>query len=311
MPITINGETAIWIYRPEEDSEITNAIYYPEMIEFLRLHEISKLIISSTTQFETNITSKCLYNHEYACQMPKHAIPFYPVQYMCYPVPNLDAFNTGNLIHLELIGMDLSRMPRIPSSVVKLVLTNTTVTNLSEVNVNWSAIRDLELNYNTYLNGQSINIQDGLYWLTINLQKLDIIRFPSSVKNFKTFITTFRKLTGYLPQNIFVCISSESPYVSELRSISQKHGKIQVPIRYYTANYPTVFMPERHREQMKCIKHINDEHQYKIYLEFGSIPYRIKNAYEHRETPIIVAFHLASNIPRRMAEFVTETTIIG
>ena len=70
-------------------------------------------------------------------------------------------------------------------------------------------------------------------------------------------------------------------------------------------------MPERHREQMTCIKRINDAHQYKIYLEFGSIPYRIKNAYENRENPIIAALHLASNLTRRMAEFVTETTIIG
>jgi hypothetical protein len=50
---------------------------------------------------------------------------------------------------------------------------------------------------------------------------------------------------------------------------------------------------------------------YKIYLDFGSIPYRIKNAYEHRENPIVIAINIASNLPRRMAEFVTETTIIG
>ena len=66
-----------------------------------------------------------------------------------------------------------------------------------------------------------------------------------------------------------------------------------------------------HVIKLEYIKHVNDAAMYQVYLAFGSIPRRIKNAYEHRDNPIVSALNLASNVPRRMAEFVTESTRLG
>jgi len=61
------------------------------------------------------------------------------------------------------------------------------------------------------------------------------------------------------------------------------------------------------KEKVKHITKVNAQHQY---LELGSIPRRIRiSTEEDLYNPIIIAMKLASNYPRRMAEFVAITEV--
>jgi hypothetical protein len=54
--------------------------------------------------------------------------------------------------------------------------------------------------------------------------------------------------------------------------------------------------------KIQHIKHINLR---RVYQHFCEVRRRINNPYEHRDEPIVAALFLASNYPRRMAEFLS------
>lgn len=226
------------------------------------------------------------------------------------PIPLLDFFNTGHLRKLEIEDMDITDMPRIPSSVSILKLKNTSVKNLNEINVDWSQIRLLELHNNIGLNGSSLIVPEGIRDVFINGNIFDIIRLPSTINIFQTYDIYMNLVTGYMPKNniLFGYKSHYPKYWMAYRMIKEQQD---VELE------PEWGQPEIQRIKEKwCkkfvenIKYINTAYNYQMYEEIGSIKSRIKNPMENRENPIVAALFLGSNYLRRSAEFMTEETII-
>lgn len=222
---------------------------------------------------------------------------------------SLDVFNTGYLLRLEIKEMDVVNMPRIPSSVTYLVFTNTNLSSLTQVLCEWSNIRTLELTRNELLNGDSLIIPNGPERIVVEGQRFNLIRLPKSIRIFLTMYTQYTHLTGTLPSITFgrydigMNLNKNTIYhfghiPSQIYNNTNNENQGNWIIGHLLIN--TLFH----------IKQMNDIYNYKIYSEFGSIPGRIKNAYVHPNNPIVAVMHLASNYPRRMAEFVVEHTII-
>ena len=225
-------------------------------------------------------------------------------------VPRLDLFNFGNLRRLELYQLNVMDMTtRIPDSVRVLTLLETNVTDLTKINVNWSNIYKLILKNNIKLKGKYLNIPEGVEYLKLEEQICDTIRLPSTNIRLILQYVTINHITGYLPKlRIDVDYSSYLPNYNTSKIINFDLDRDD-EIDESFGNEGEI-RSKYHLMKINYIKSVNKQTNYQTYIDFGSIPYRIKNAYEHRENPIIVALHLASNIPRRMAEFVTDNTIV-
>jgi len=222
-------------------------------------------------------------------------------------IPPMDALNTGNLLELDIFEMDVTDMPRIPDSVRRLVLVNTTITNLSQINVNWENITYLELDNNQQLNTDFLNVPLGIEELRLNNQQFKTIRSPATLQDFHLRSSYLDKLVGTLPQR-YININQTSfvpRYQSGIRTIStkcddetdQSWGDINAIKRKW------------HLRKLEYIRCVNETYTRNMYLELGSIKRRIKNPLEHRENPIVEALFLGSNYLRRAAEFMTEETI--
>jgi hypothetical protein len=115
-------------------------------------------------------------------------------------------------------------------------------------------------------------------------------------------------ITGTLPDEDFQCAEAHTIYRAEFKRIL---ATCIVEKRASLAYDEGMINRRWHVIKLEYIKQVNDAAMYQIYLDIGSIPRRIKNAYEHRVNPIVSALNLASNVPRRMTEFVTESTRLG
>ena len=61
---------------------------------------------------------------------------------------------------------------------------------------------------------------------------------------------------------------------------------------------------------IRIIEEQNKQYHYDTYASLGSIPTKIILTENTHITPIITVFGLASNYPRRMAEFVVDTNLV-
>ena len=222
-------------------------------------------------------------------------------------IPPLDDCNNGNLFRLELFEMDVTDMPRIPDSVDTLVFTDTTITNLSQINVNWENIVRLELNNNRQLNTDLLIIPNGLEEILIINQQFMTIRSPPTLLDFSARSSYIHHLVGHLPKfSIQMDLSSNSPlYWGGLNRISKQCEE-------ETENRWGMIEPILHKWhiiKLEFIRAVNHIYYNKMYIELGSIKHRIRNPVEHRENPIVAAMFLGSNYLRRAAEFMTEETI--
>lgn len=222
----------------------------------------------------------------------------------CFQVPSLDIFS--RLTQLELIEMDVENMPKIPDSVNTLVITHTNITNLNQINVNWVNISTLVLVANPYLNGTSLLVPTGVVVLKIENQQLDLIRLPGSILDVVLTQSSITLLTGVLPIRNLSLISSCSLYHSESIPIYKYFQRDWLP--FHAQRFGNI-QEHNHLSYLKRIADINNAENYKIYLDFGSIPHRIRVSENNINNPIVVALKLCSNYPRRMAEFVCEETI--
>jgi hypothetical protein len=198
---------------------------------------------------------------------------------------------------------------RIPDSVRELTLLDTNVTDLTQINVNWSNISILILKNNRKLKGRYLNIPEGVQYLKLEEQMCDTIRLPYTNARLVLKSVYINHITGYLSKlQIKVDYSSYLPTYNMNRLINFDLDRDdEIEASFGNANELYLKYSEM---KNNYIKSVNKQTNYQTYIDFGSIPYRIKNAYEHRENPIIFALHLASNLPRRMAEFVTDNTIV-
>jgi len=198
-------------------------------------------------------------------------------------------------------------MPRIPDSVEVLVLVNTTMTNLSQINVNWENITQLHLNNNRNLNTNFLNVPTGIEELHLINQRFMTIRTPSTLQQLNVSFSYIHTLVGHLPRHaINMDHSSNAPlYWSGLRHIS---SKCDDETDNSWGNIEQI-KQKWHIKKLEFIRNMNEAYNHKMYLELGSIKRRIKNPMEHRENPIVAAVFLGSNYLRRAAEFMTEETI--
>jgi hypothetical protein len=224
----------------------------------------------------------------------------------CYrlKVPSLDAFNaTGTLEHLEIWDLNVIDMPAIPDSVRSLQIRNTNMTNLNQIHANWRNMDNLTLDSNKKLKG-SLIVPDGVQEFVMGNQLVDIIRFPSEIKRVQCGPRVrFTQLVGSLPsETLFLFNVFAHPYKKVLSDMEEQ---CQNEIRHSLAMYEDMITQKWHMRQMKYIEEVNTNLRYKTYEEIGSIAARIRVSEDNIENPIVVAMKLASNYPRRMAEFLS------
>jgi len=211
-------------------------------------------------------------------------------------IPPLDVFNTGNLRRLDIAGMDVTEMPRIPESVRVL-----TFTNLMD-----------------QLNGISLIIPEGIQNLLIRRNRFDIIRLPSTITRFCCGNVSINLLTGHVPlSNILLGCNTLAPKYWMGYSINKQQKLIELSQVY---NNDLGGDGDEAYDQVNAkwaaklgdyIQYVNSAENAKIYADLAEIKHRIKNPFEHRENPIVEALFLGSNYLRRAAEFMTEETIVA
>jgi len=223
-------------------------------------------------------------------------------------VPSVDIFNeTGTLEHLEIWDMDVVDMPRIPSCVRSLEITNTNLTSLDQIRANWANMETLILDTNKMFRG-SVIVPEGVKEFAMMNQSADIIRFPPGIQKVRLgSLIRFTQLTGHLPQEILYLFGKFAhPYkheLDEMKDICENEIRTSLPMdeEFITAKW--------HQRMMAYIERVNHKKNYIVYQHFGSIPKRIRVSAENIDNPIVVAMNLSSNYPRRMAEFISEYTV--
>lgn len=233
-----------------------------------------------------------------------------------YPLPPLDPFFKGMLTTLKVLNMDVANLPeRIPDSVRTLLFHNTTLSDIvQQIPANWANINTLVLSSNPLLNGTSLVVPDGVLEFKIISQQVHNIRFmggggggsypTTQVRKFSAEGGSFDKLTGHLPnKQILLYSTTRSIYTQPTQEIFRKYQK---DILKVSSQHHYRLMDTRDKNILECVKKINDEMGYILYAEFGFIPKRIRVSEDNHESPIVVAMNLASNYPRRMAEFINE-----
>jgi hypothetical protein len=231
-------------------------------------------------------------------------------------IPSFDGFNTGNLQTLDISDMDVTEMPRIPASVRYLTFTETNLTNLNQVNVDWSQIRVLELHSNRGLDGSVLIVPEGVETLLIRHNRFDIIRLPSTMRRFCCDNVSVKQLTGHVSTtcNILFGYNCTFPKYWMGYSITRRELEREMD----QLDDPEDGEAEEHLQvRAKCdaklahhIHYVNTAENAKIYADLAEIKHRIRNPSSHSENPMVAALFLGSNYLRRAAEFINEETIV-
>jgi hypothetical protein len=208
-------------------------------------------------------------------------------------VPSLKVFeNLDNLKTLKIGNLDICGMT-IPKSVGKLTFENTNLDHINKVNVDWNNIWGLHVSYNLAFTYNCLVVPEGVTHFKMSWSRCSILRLPSTIEEVIIDEVSVFQITGSLPK---------------ILSLKNTRTKYRIPS---TINICVIKQNMNKNEDV--LKHIRDTNKitsYQVYTDLGSIRSRIRNPYEHRDEPIVAALFLASNIPRRMAEFVCETTFV-
>lgn len=175
----------------------------------------------------------------------------------------------------------------IPATVVNLHIEYTMLTNIGAIILQCPNIETLKLERNIY----QISIPEQL---------------PPKLLRLHVFLETLNT-TLNVPSTLryMHLVNSTIPGVDNLRYQPNQN----IIIYGCVSPYDIVVL---HDTMISCqdkINHINLVNAHQVYIHYGSIPARIRinKALDNddHENPIIVALHLASNYPRRMAEFMS------
>jgi hypothetical protein len=170
----------------------------------------------------------------------------------------------------------------IPSTVISLDIEYTLIENIGDIVMNSPNILFLQLRKNKFPN--------TLMHLPPNL-----IRLSTFCENFTNTIQVNKKLQYvHMISSHFPGIENLNPY--SMKDIIIRGGEHPYNEQIFHSSYYCI----------EIIKHINLVNAHKVYIHYCSIPTRIRvSSEEELDNPIIVALHLASNYPRRMAEFMS------
>jgi hypothetical protein len=284
------SEQMVWLYKP---TEIVNFQRDPAANTISNLKIRSDYTLYESTLYELNGSPN----------MPN-----------MHRMPSLEEFNTGNLVHLELSRIDVMNMHRIPESVQVLTLTDTTVSDLRQININWENISILQLSYNPNLNDGPLIVPNGVKSIILKCQRFSIIRLPKSIQTFRLIRSDVDLITGQLPSgDINIIENYSSPvYDDVLENYDDRcyDDLNEADLRYDAEDdlHERILRKWHFKKRVHIAKY-NRKYNYQMYLDLGSTKHRIRNPVEHQENPIVAAVFLGSNYLRRAAEFMTEETI--
>jgi len=181
-----------------------------------------------------------------------------------------------------------------------------------------SGLHQLEI-HNTMI--EDIGFIIGNFCPNVMILRLNNNRFPIQLTSMPDYLETFHCVNETITSDIYLSevtsainiIHSNISYVYVHPSLIQPPNDLDDFIKLEriimagcTSPYDEKILANNKIDFVTKAKHMMEINNHRYYLEFGSIPKRIRIKVEGDcENPIIIALHLASNYPRRIAEFMT------
>lgn len=302
MPINTNLYAkcaAIWTYIPNEDLDFSK-FYFVKLLR-IECFQPTTVAQDDTPRYHRQtlirpLSTMSRYYHHWNTTDPSHLPPPskedipYTLPSLKRIFPNLETLiiSNGNQCFKPDLPVYLHHLTDIPSTVKNLDIEYTRITNLGDVIHTCTNLQTLKLNRNIY----QIDIHE-LRPLPPNLVRLHI------------YLETLAKPI-HAPDSLLRVqfVNSTIPFLYNFKYTPDASNIIM-----YGCDSPydnNIFI--NHSEQDK-IQHIHLVNAHQVYQHFGSIPSRIRiSSPDDLENPIVVALNLASNYPRRFAEFITPQT---
>jgi len=282
---------AVWNYIPYEEIDFTKYYFIKllriecfnpaEAIEDNAYHPPRKIHPSSEM-------SRYYYNWSNTETMPLETGP-YTLPSIKHLFPRLETLiiSNGNRSFKKESPVYIERLTDIPSTIKNLDIEYTMIGNIGDILHTCDNMVTLKLHRNIY----QIDMKEDEDWsLPPNLIRLNI------------YLETFTNAI-YVPDSLYH-INIVTSTIPGIRNLQYKPNK---DIIMYGCDTPYDNNILINQTQIhKKFNHINMVNAHSIYMHFGSIPKRIRVSNDDDlENPIIVAFHLSSNYPRRIAEFMS------
>jgi len=206
-----------------------------------------------------------------------------------YVVPSLSRL-FPRLITLRIGGGELDNtfiggITDIPVTVTDLIIHRSYITDLATLLLSGINLVSITILTNLTPNTFSVPLPFGVSVFYIyNTIVKDAIIFPRTIACVYGKSCTLPRIYGF-DRNLSVSV-----YISIINCITPYNKSYLI-----SNNIPRI------------VAHITRVNAQQVYLELGSIPKRIRvSTDKDLENPIIIAMNLASNYPRRMAEFVVD-----
>jgi hypothetical protein len=285
---------AIWTYIPNEYIDFNNYSF----VKILRIECVnqSELLEPSKDHSQRKIYprgAKSHYYYNWSTTPPTSSDTIENVPYILPSIKHLfpiletliisngyDGITKKNPVYIDILT-------DIPPTVKMLNIEYTMITNIGEI-------------IHTCPNLELLKLHNNLYHIYIPLQK----PLPVSLTKLNISMETFtNELYVHDNLHIITILNSNIPGIQNLKYNNKKNL-----IMYGCETpYDNAIFYDNNLSQYEKIKHIQLVNSCNIYQHFGSIPTRIRvSSNEDLENPIIIALHLASNYPRRMAEFISD-----
>jgi hypothetical protein len=208
------------------------------------------------------------------CQMDDVLMPPLTLPSIAHRFPNLTKIVFQNWDDSVCF---IGNITDVPASLTEIIFENTCLTDLTPV------LRDGQ---NLYL----IRMRANQIPLTISVpfpESLSMVQFVDTVID---DVMEFGKRLGQL-----VCYRCTTSRIYGL--------ECSVTFSDCTTPYDNQLLQDAPSEEV-VLSHISEVNALYRYRQIGAIRSRTRNAYDHRDEPIVSALFLASNVPRRMLEFV-------
>jgi len=260
---------AHWIYIPDEELD------FSKYISTLWLY----IYAPKTTNMDVSESEEKLYT------LPSLSLLFPNLRYLRIGVGSPDPGNYIGYLDKCFIG----GITDIPETVCDIMIRNSYITDLSSVLLSGKSLKTISLINNKIPILFSVPIPYGVSRIFIESTTVgDPIIFPPTIISITCFRCSIPRLDG-------LDCADPNLYLS-----------IQQCITPYDENI--LFMYGL--DNKKNVEYITKVNAQQVYLDFGSIPSRIRiSSDKELNNPIIMALHLASNYPRRMAEFIAITKV--
>lgn len=277
------GVDALWTYVPGEEVDFKKYWY----IRHLRIEcyksKPDDLTVDDCdighNQDYTRCSGCCSLDDTTDVAEPTQPTQPYTLPSLKYLFPRLESLIIKNVMactaesHEVFIGL----LTNIPTSVISLEIEYSLIQNIGEIVMDSPNLLYLQLRSNRFPN--------------------HITRLPPNLLRFSTFRETFTNTiqANTLLEYVFI-IHSNIPSITNLHT---NHVK-DIMIRAGTHPYDHLILNSTYNP-ITILKHIALVNAQLVYLHYGSLP--THTHHNNNNNPIIVALHLASNYPRRFAEF--------